>query len=212
MALRLSTLRPSTGHHDPIDGYASKIQFGLIDDCHASMAGRYVDQSFHASELVHRGDSKSLAPHGRRDATYRDLPIRPVLIADFPASTAARCDDLSCLASRADHSGDPSCVAATAVHSGDPSCVAATAAHRVTRHARATTEVSRNRCDFAEKKVHDLMTLPFAATAGQNSRGEHSPKEVRHHCAVHHDQVVVPAPHRKRPRRFQQRPTEVQID
>jgi hypothetical protein len=197
---------------DPIDCYASKIRFGLIVDCHSSMAGRYVDRSFHAPEVVHRGDVKSLAPHGRHGSICHDLPICPGLIADFPASTAARCDDLSCLASRVDHSGDPSYFVPTVVHSGDPSYFAATAAHRVTRHARATTEVWRKRCDFAKKKVHDLMTLPFAATAGQNSRGEHSPKEVRHHCAVHHGQVVVPAPHRKRSKKFQQRPTEVQID
>jgi hypothetical protein len=141
-----------------------------------------------ASMVVHHGDVKNRASLHRHDATCRDPSICPCSTVCFLASTAD--------------------------HSGDPSHFAAMAARRVTLHARASTVVRSDHRDFAAKMVHDSMVHLFAARGGRYSRGAHLPKEVRHHLATNRmlDQAAVPAPHRRRPKRFQQRPTEVQID
>ena len=91
-----------------------KTRFGLIVECRAWMAARYVDPNLLASVVVHHGNVKNRASLHYHDAICRDWSICPGSIVRVHASTEV-------------HFGDPSCLASTAVHHDDLSFLASMA-------------------------------------------------------------------------------------
>lgn len=70
------------------------------------------------------------------------------------------------------------------------------------------------RRDLAAERVDDSLNDFFATRAGHHLDGERLPKEVRHDRAARRilDQVAAHSPHRKRAKKFQRQPREVDID